>query len=193
MKQSRRSSSRPVTAMVSPTLRNFWALVLPKATASGTSAGVSPTSKMPVAAISRPWLARCNAMRRAPARPLVIGLSLSAVRAHWQRESSPEGPGLSSATSAYGWPEPSPSAWPSSTSHPSPLPRPLPAGGPLLGRAADRAVFHVGELERTGLPEGSAHGAEMPITDVISALLHEKVTLDQAAAALMQRPLKPER
>ncbi|MBT2439974.1 class I SAM-dependent methyltransferase [Streptomyces sp. ISL-36] len=28
----------------------------------------------------------------------------------------------------------------------------------FLGRAADRAVFHVGELERTGLPAGSAHG-----------------------------------
>ncbi|WP_330346611.1 NAD(P)-dependent glycerol-3-phosphate dehydrogenase (plasmid) [Streptomyces europaeiscabiei] len=37
-----------------------------------------------------------------------------------------------------------------------------------------------------------AHGVDMPITDVISALLHEKVTLDQAAAALMQRPPKPE-
>ncbi|MFJ6213734.1 NAD(P)H-dependent glycerol-3-phosphate dehydrogenase [Streptomyces sp. NPDC092296] len=38
-----------------------------------------------------------------------------------------------------------------------------------------------------------AHDVEMPITDVISALLHEKVTLDEAAAALMQRPTKPER
>ncbi|MFE6848924.1 NAD(P)H-dependent glycerol-3-phosphate dehydrogenase [Streptomyces sp. NPDC057686] len=38
-----------------------------------------------------------------------------------------------------------------------------------------------------------AHDVEMPITEVISALLHEKVTLDQAAAALMQRPPKPER
>ncbi|MFD7444051.1 NAD(P)H-dependent glycerol-3-phosphate dehydrogenase [Streptomyces sp. NPDC059909] len=38
-----------------------------------------------------------------------------------------------------------------------------------------------------------AHGVEMPITEVISALLHEKVTLDQATAALMQRPPKPER
>ncbi|MER6160333.1 NAD(P)H-dependent glycerol-3-phosphate dehydrogenase [Streptomyces sp. NPDC001868] len=37
-----------------------------------------------------------------------------------------------------------------------------------------------------------AHGVDMPITDVISALLHEKVTLAQAAAALMQRPPKPE-
>ncbi|GAB7109572.1 NAD(P)H-dependent glycerol-3-phosphate dehydrogenase [Streptomyces phaeofaciens JCM 4814] len=37
------------------------------------------------------------------------------------------------------------------------------------------------------------HGVEMPITEVISALLHEKVTLDEAAAALMQRPPKPER
>ncbi|MET9322014.1 NAD(P)H-dependent glycerol-3-phosphate dehydrogenase [Streptomyces sp. NPDC003038] len=37
------------------------------------------------------------------------------------------------------------------------------------------------------------HGVEMPITEVISALLHQKVTLDQAAAALMQRPPKPER
>ncbi|MEU7205448.1 NAD(P)H-dependent glycerol-3-phosphate dehydrogenase [Streptomyces sp. NPDC045470] len=38
-----------------------------------------------------------------------------------------------------------------------------------------------------------AHDVEMPITDVICALLHEKVTLDQAAAALMQRPPRPER
>ncbi|MCZ0990428.1 NAD(P)H-dependent glycerol-3-phosphate dehydrogenase [Streptomyces diastatochromogenes] len=38
-----------------------------------------------------------------------------------------------------------------------------------------------------------AHDVEMPITEVISALLHEKVTLAQAAAALMQRPPKPER
>ncbi|MEU8502978.1 NAD(P)H-dependent glycerol-3-phosphate dehydrogenase [Streptomyces lavendulae] len=36
------------------------------------------------------------------------------------------------------------------------------------------------------------HNIEMPITNVISALLHEKVTLDQAAGALMQRPPKPE-
>ncbi|MER6198071.1 NAD(P)H-dependent glycerol-3-phosphate dehydrogenase [Streptomyces sp. NPDC001586] len=38
-----------------------------------------------------------------------------------------------------------------------------------------------------------AHDVEMPITEVISALLNEKVTLDEAAAALMQRPPKPER
>ncbi|MET7457828.1 NAD(P)H-dependent glycerol-3-phosphate dehydrogenase [Streptomyces sp. NPDC005574] len=38
-----------------------------------------------------------------------------------------------------------------------------------------------------------AHDAEMPITEVISALLHEKVTLNEAAATLMQRPPKPER
>ncbi|MGW7098717.1 NAD(P)H-dependent glycerol-3-phosphate dehydrogenase [Streptomyces sp. NPDC054838] len=38
-----------------------------------------------------------------------------------------------------------------------------------------------------------AHDVEMPITEVVCALLHEKVTLDQAAAALMQRPSKPER
>ncbi|MEV3875430.1 NAD(P)H-dependent glycerol-3-phosphate dehydrogenase [Streptomyces sp. NPDC049906] len=38
-----------------------------------------------------------------------------------------------------------------------------------------------------------AHGVEMPITEVISALLHEKVTLGEAGAALMQRPPKPER
>ncbi|MDX3569302.1 NAD(P)H-dependent glycerol-3-phosphate dehydrogenase [Streptomyces sp. ID05-47C] len=36
-----------------------------------------------------------------------------------------------------------------------------------------------------------AHGVEMPITEVISALLHEKVTLDEAGAALMQRPPSP--
>ncbi|MFF1715779.1 NAD(P)H-dependent glycerol-3-phosphate dehydrogenase [Streptomyces sp. NPDC058268] len=38
-----------------------------------------------------------------------------------------------------------------------------------------------------------AHGIEMPITEVISALLYEKVTLDQAAATLMQRPPNAER
>lgn len=32
---------------------------------------------------------------------------------------------------------------------------------------------------------------EMPISEVISALLNEKVTLDQAAAALIQRPPSP--
>ncbi|MEU9552006.1 NAD(P)H-dependent glycerol-3-phosphate dehydrogenase [Streptomyces werraensis] len=37
------------------------------------------------------------------------------------------------------------------------------------------------------------HGIEMPLTEIVSDLLHEKVTLDQAAAALMQRPPKPER
>ncbi|MFE3267109.1 NAD(P)H-dependent glycerol-3-phosphate dehydrogenase [Streptomyces sp. NPDC059215] len=36
------------------------------------------------------------------------------------------------------------------------------------------------------------HDIEMPITEVISALLHEKTTLDEAAATLMQRPPKPE-
>ncbi|MEV6021560.1 NAD(P)H-dependent glycerol-3-phosphate dehydrogenase [Streptomyces sp. NPDC052036] len=38
-----------------------------------------------------------------------------------------------------------------------------------------------------------AHDVEMPITAVVAALLHEKITLDQAAAALMQRPPRPER
>lgn len=36
------------------------------------------------------------------------------------------------------------------------------------------------------------HNIEMPITEVISALLHEKVTLEEAAATLMRRPPKPE-
>ncbi|MET8956694.1 NAD(P)H-dependent glycerol-3-phosphate dehydrogenase [Streptomyces sp. NPDC004533] len=38
-----------------------------------------------------------------------------------------------------------------------------------------------------------AHGAEMPITEVVAALLNEQITLDEAVAALMQRPPKPER
>ncbi|WP_405749430.1 NAD(P)-dependent glycerol-3-phosphate dehydrogenase [Streptomyces sp. NBC_01411] len=38
-----------------------------------------------------------------------------------------------------------------------------------------------------------AHDVEMPITAVITALLTGKVTLDQATAALMQRPPRPER
>ncbi|MFB7983953.1 NAD(P)H-dependent glycerol-3-phosphate dehydrogenase [Streptomyces vinaceus] len=37
------------------------------------------------------------------------------------------------------------------------------------------------------------HNVEMPITDVMADLLNEKITLDEAAAALMQRPAKPER
>ncbi len=36
-----------------------------------------------------------------------------------------------------------------------------------------------------------AQDVEMPINEIVSALLHEKVTLDQAAAALMQRPPSP--
>ncbi|MGW1259475.1 NAD(P)H-dependent glycerol-3-phosphate dehydrogenase [Streptomyces sp. NPDC002513] len=39
----------------------------------------------------------------------------------------------------------------------------------------------------------AAHDVEMPITAVISALLSEKITLDQARTALMGRPAKPER
>ncbi|MCQ8836182.1 NAD(P)H-dependent glycerol-3-phosphate dehydrogenase [Streptomyces malaysiensis] len=38
-----------------------------------------------------------------------------------------------------------------------------------------------------------ANGVDMPITEVIFEVLHEKVSLDEAAAALMQRPPKPER
>ena len=38
-----------------------------------------------------------------------------------------------------------------------------------------------------------AHDIEMPITEVMSDLLHDKISLDQATAALMQRPPKPER
>ena len=37
------------------------------------------------------------------------------------------------------------------------------------------------------------HGVDMPITDVVTALLNGKVTLEHATAALMQRPPKPER
>jgi glycerol-3-phosphate dehydrogenase (NAD(P)+) len=39
---------------------------------------------------------------------------------------------------------------------------------------------------------GRKYDVEMPITDVVFALLHEKVGLEEAAAALMQRPPKPE-
>ncbi|GHB27837.1 MULTISPECIES: NAD(P)H-dependent glycerol-3-phosphate dehydrogenase [Streptomyces] len=38
-----------------------------------------------------------------------------------------------------------------------------------------------------------AHDVEMPITEVMSDLLHDKISLGQATAALMQRPPKPER
>lgn len=37
-----------------------------------------------------------------------------------------------------------------------------------------------------------AHHVEMPITEVVSGLLREKVTLDEAAGALSQRPPTPE-
>ncbi|MGW1656185.1 NAD(P)H-dependent glycerol-3-phosphate dehydrogenase [Streptomyces atratus] len=38
-----------------------------------------------------------------------------------------------------------------------------------------------------------AHGIEMPITETVAALLRGTLTLDESAAALMQRPPKPER
>lgn len=37
-----------------------------------------------------------------------------------------------------------------------------------------------------------AHDVEMPIPEIVCDLLHEKVTLDHAVSALMQRPPKPE-
>ncbi|GAA3084844.1 hypothetical protein GCM10020000_84130 [Streptomyces olivoverticillatus] len=37
-----------------------------------------------------------------------------------------------------------------------------------------------------------AHDVDMPITSVVTALLHEKITLDEATASLLQRPPKPE-
>ncbi len=37
-----------------------------------------------------------------------------------------------------------------------------------------------------------AHDVDMPITSVVTALLHEKITLDEAATLLLQRPPKPE-
>ncbi|MFC4516391.1 NAD(P)H-dependent glycerol-3-phosphate dehydrogenase [Streptomyces ehimensis] len=36
------------------------------------------------------------------------------------------------------------------------------------------------------------HDIDMPITSVVTALLHEKITLDEAATVLLQRPPKPE-
>lgn len=38
-----------------------------------------------------------------------------------------------------------------------------------------------------------AHGVDMPITEVVTALLNGEVTLEQVTASLMQRPPKPER
>ncbi|MFC8429256.1 NAD(P)H-dependent glycerol-3-phosphate dehydrogenase [Streptomyces sp. NPDC057253] len=38
-----------------------------------------------------------------------------------------------------------------------------------------------------------AHGVDMPITETIAALLHDKISLGQAMAALLERPTKPER
>ncbi|MEV7748139.1 NAD(P)H-dependent glycerol-3-phosphate dehydrogenase [Streptomyces griseorubiginosus] len=38
-----------------------------------------------------------------------------------------------------------------------------------------------------------ANGVEMPITETIAALLQDKISLDQATAALLERPTKPER
>ncbi|WP_405562811.1 NAD(P)-dependent glycerol-3-phosphate dehydrogenase [Streptomyces phaeochromogenes] len=73
--------------------------------------------------------------------------------------------------------------------------------GTLLGRglsveeatAATRQTTEGVKSAEAILALAHAHDVEMPITDVISALLHDKVTLDQATAALMQRPPKPER
>lgn len=73
--------------------------------------------------------------------------------------------------------------------------------GTYLGRgltvaeatAATRTTTEGVKSAEAVLALAHAHDVEMPITDVVTALLHEKVTLDQAAAALMQRPPKPER
>ncbi|WP_274565074.1 NAD(P)H-dependent glycerol-3-phosphate dehydrogenase [Streptomyces spiramyceticus] len=73
--------------------------------------------------------------------------------------------------------------------------------GTLLGRglsveeatAATRQTTEGVKSAEAILALAHAHDVEMPITDVISALLNGKVTLDQATAALMHRPPKPER
>lgn len=66
--------------------------------------------------------------------------------------------------------------------------------GPTVDQAAATGQTTEGvKSARAVLALARAHDVEMPITEVISALLHDKVTLDEAAAALMQRPPKPER
>jgi glycerol-3-phosphate dehydrogenase (NAD(P)+) len=59
--------------------------------------------------------------------------------------------------------------------------------------AATRQTTEGVKSAETILALAGARDVEMPITEIVSDLLHEKVTLDQAAAALMQRPPKPER
>ncbi|MEU1084303.1 NAD(P)H-dependent glycerol-3-phosphate dehydrogenase [Streptomyces sp. NPDC005908] len=59
--------------------------------------------------------------------------------------------------------------------------------------AATRQTTEGVKSAKAILAVAGIHGVEMPLTEIVSDLLHEKVTLDQAAAALMQRPPKPER
>ncbi|MEU0047693.1 NAD(P)H-dependent glycerol-3-phosphate dehydrogenase [Streptomyces werraensis] len=59
--------------------------------------------------------------------------------------------------------------------------------------AATRQTTEGVKSAKAILALAGSHGVEMPLTEIVSDLLHEKVTLDQAAAALMQRPPKPER
>ncbi|MFJ2817544.1 hypothetical protein [Streptomyces sp. NPDC087294] len=40
---------------------------------------------------------------------------------------------------------------------------------------------------------GRRHRVDLPITDLVSGLLHERLTLDEAVTALLRRPPKPER
>ncbi|MFJ8545056.1 hypothetical protein ACIRFH_24085 [Streptomyces sp. NPDC093586] len=43
------------------------------------------------------------------------------------------------------------------------------------------------------MPSVLAVGIDMPVTDVVTARLNGKVTLDRDAAALMRHPPRPER
>ncbi|MFC8431908.1 NAD(P)H-dependent glycerol-3-phosphate dehydrogenase [Streptomyces sp. NPDC057253] len=59
--------------------------------------------------------------------------------------------------------------------------------------AATRQTTEGVKSAETILDLARTHGVEMPITEAITALLHGKISLDEATAALMQRPAKPER
>ncbi|MFB6962495.1 NAD(P)H-dependent glycerol-3-phosphate dehydrogenase [Streptomyces sp. NPDC056309] len=59
--------------------------------------------------------------------------------------------------------------------------------------AATRRTTEGVKSATTILELAHVHGVEMPITEVMAALLHEKISLDEAAATLTQRPPKPER
>lgn len=69
----------------------------------------------------------------------------------------------------------------------------LAQGGTLAGYEARTHMVVEGAVAcKTILPLAEAHGVELPITQAVRAMVWEELPIDQAAAALINRPLKSE-